>query len=478
MAVSTAGSRHVAVIGGGIAGLAAAYYLQKGAEEAGMPLSYTLLERERLGGKVVTERADGFVVEGGPDSFLRRKPWAAELCRELGIGGELVGTNDGRRRTFVLDGGRLKPLPDGVMLVIPTRIAPFVTSSLISWPGKARMGMDVLIPPRRGDGDESVADFVRRRLGQEALDKIAQPLMGGIHVSDPEKQSLLGTFPSFRDIEVKYGSLIRGMLAAGRAARSAKRAPDDGPSSAFITARGGLGQIIEALEGALTGRVLPGVGAVGLDRREGGGYRIRSTDGGEFEADAVILATPAFVSAALVGGILPALADALGGIRYVSTATVSLGFRLADMNRRLDGFGFVVPRGEGRRISGCTWSSTKFFDRAPDDMALLRCFIGGPGQEEFAEMGQEEMIAMSLEELGDIMGLNARPAFARVFRWHRGNPQYDVGHLDRVRDMHALCETRPGLFVTGSAFDGVGLPDCTRQGKEAAQKVLSFLRAF
>ena len=473
---------HTIIIGGGIAGLSTAYYLQEEARAAGLPLTYTLLEGEQtLGGNIVTEHVDGFVIEGGPDCFLSRKPWAAELCRRLGLGDELMGTNDARRKVFVLNRGRLTPLPDGVMLIVPTRIAPFLTSPLISWPGKVRMGLDLFIPPRRGGGDESVADFVRRRLGQEALDKIAEPLMSGIHVSDPEQQSLLGTFPRFRDLELRYGSLIRGMLAARRAARP-PRSSGSGPSSMFITLRGGMGQLVQALGRALTGgQVVTGARVVGLERQDGEGdrkdrpYRVRTADGATFEAHAVVLATPAYVSAELVSSLAPSLADALRGIRYVSTATISLGFRRADVAHPLDGFGFVVPRRERRRISACTWTSTKFHHRAPPQALLLRCFVGGPGREELVELGDEELLALVRQELSAIMGLHARPTLTRIFRWHKANPQYDVGHLDRVGEMYALCEAQPGLFITGSAFEGVGLPDCVRQGQQTASKVFSYI---
>jgi len=468
--------RHVVIVGGGIVGLATAYYLQEEARAAGLPLTYTLLESDRtLGGKIVTEHVDGFVIEGGPDCFLRRKPWAADLCRRLGLGDELMGTNDARRKVFVLNRGRLTPLPDGVMLIVPTRITPFLTSPLISWPGKVRMGLDLFIPPRRDDGDESVASFVRRRLGQEALEKIAEPLMSGIHVSDPERQSLLGTFPRFRDLELRYGSLIRGMLAARRAART-PRSSDSGPSSMFITLREGQGQLIQALEHALTsGQIVTGAQVVGLERGDGAGYTVRTADGDSFKAHAVVLATPAFVSAELVSGLVSSLADALRSIRYVSTAVISLGFRCADVAHPLDGFGFVVPHRERRRVFGCTWTSTKFHHRAPPEALLLRCFVGGPGREEVVGLSDEELIALVRQELGAIMELHARPTLTRIFRWPKANPQYDVGHLDRVREMHALCETQSGLFITGSAFEGVGLPDCVRQGQQAASKVLSYI---
>lgn len=489
--------KQVIVVGGGITGLATAYHLQEEARAAGLPLTYTLLESDQaLGGKIITQHVDGFVIEGGPDCFLSQKPWAAELCRRLGLGNELMGTNDAQRKVFVLDDGRLTPLPDGVMLIVPTRLTPFLTSPLISWPGKARMALDLLIPPRRDDGDESVADFVRRRLGQEALDKIAEPLMGGIHVSDPERQSLLGTFPRFRALELKHGSLIRGMLAQRRRQTAERRplTPGEarssavgGPPSLFITLRGGLGQLVQGLERALTGgHVVTGARVVGLERRDGGGdrkggdrkdrpYIVRTADGATFEAHAVALATPAYASAELVAGVTSSLADALASIRYVSTATITLAFRRSDVTHPLDGFGFVVPQREGRRLSACTWTSTKFHHRAPPGAVLLRCFVGGPGREELVELSDEELVALVREELTEIMGLHARPTLTWIFRWRKAHPQYEVGHLDRVHEMYALCERQPGLFVTGSTFEGVGVPDCIRQAQQTTSKVLSYL---
>jgi oxygen-dependent protoporphyrinogen oxidase len=244
----------------------------------------------------------------------------------------------------------------------------------------------------------------------------------------------------------------------------------------FITLRGGMGQLVQALERALTGgQVVTGARVVGLERRDGVGYRVRTANGAIFEAHALVLATPAYVSAELVSGLVPSLADALGSIRYVSTATISLGFRRADVAHPLDGFGFVVPRREQRKLSACTWTSTKFRHRAPSEALLLRCFVGGPGREELVELSDEELLALVGQELSAIMGLHARPTLIRIFRWHKANPQYDVGHLDRVGEMYDLCETQPGLFITGSAFEGVGLPDCVRQGQQTASKVLSYI---
>lgn len=476
--IKTASTRNVLIIGGGITGLSAAYFIQQKARATGTPITFTLIESEsRLGGKIATEKVDDFIVEGGPDCFIRQKPWAAALCRQLGLGEDLIGTNDARRKVFVINRRRLTPLPDGVMLIIPTRIMPFVTSRLISWPGKIRMGMDFLIPRRKDDADESVGAFVRRRLGQEALEKIAEPMMSGIHVSDPETQSLLGTFPRFRDMEKKYGSLVRGMLAQRRAAASARSmAPDEKPNTLFVTLKGGLGEMVQTLGDALTdGQVVTGVNAERLEQLSDGGYRVVGQDGTVYQGDAVVLATPSYVSGGLVQPWDRRLGEMLKDIRYVSTATVSLGFGPLNINHELNGFGYVTPRKEGRQVSACTWTSTKFNCRAPKGSALLRCFLGGPGHESLVDLPDEELVRLARQDIGEMMGVHAEPLFTRVFRWHKANPQYDVGHLERVSEMRGLAAVHPGLFLAGSAYDGVGVPDCVHHGEQAAVAAMAYL---
>lgn len=457
----------VVVVGGGIAGLSTAYHLQQNARATGRPLDLTMFEgAERLGGKIVTHREGGYVVEGGPDCFLTQKPWAMELCRELGLGDSLIGTNDASRKVRILWKGRMHLLPEGVLLIVPTRFRPFAFSRLISPLGKLRMGLDVIIPARRDPGDESVADFVRRRLGREALDKIAEPLMGGIHVSDPERQSLLATFPRFADIERKYGSLVRGMMAAKRI-----RPAHGKPLPMFMTLRGGLTHLIDTLVQQMDGvRMVAGRTVDTLDRVEGG-YRLGLDDGAELRAEQVVLAVPAREAARLTEGFDGALASRLRALRYVSTATVSLGYRRRDLNHPLDGFGFVIPAKEGRRITGCTWSSTKFDGRAPADGALLRCFLGGAVDESSALLPEEEMVSLAREELRELMGIDAEPVLTRVYRWRDGHPQYDVGHLDWVSDIERRTAAHPGLHLTGSSYRGVGMPDCIHSGALVAESV-------
>jgi oxygen-dependent protoporphyrinogen oxidase len=492
---------HVVVIGGGISGLSAAYYLKQDSQKHNKPLSITLVEADqRLGGKLLTDQVNDFTIEGGPDCFLRQKPWATELAMALGLKDNLMGTNDHQRKIYVLNKGRMTPMPEGVMLIIPTRIMPFVLSPLISWPGKIRMGMDWFIPKYQGEGDESVGDFVRRRLGQEALDKIAEPMMSGIHVSDPEKQSLLATFPRFRGVEQKHGSLIRGMLAerkvagarsngAGRKEHGSRtnnggrtggqRPPDHSlPSSIFLTLRQGVGQLPRALESALSGcQILTGRRAKAISRQPGGTYQIELDSNQRLHAEALVLAIPAYDAAALIRSLQPEIAQELETISYVSTATLSLAFRKADIHKPFNGFGVVIPRKENRAISACTWSSFKFEQRAPADHLLLRCFFGGPGKEEMVDRDDEDLLREARRELQAILGLDAAPIISRLYRWRKANPQYDVGHLERVQHLFQGCqESLPGIVLTGSAYQGVGIPDCVHQGQTAALSVIEYLQ--
>lgn len=468
---------HVVIIGGGITGLATAYYLQRHAPPY---VTYSVLESDaRWGGKIVTENISGFTIEGGPDSFLTQKPAALHLCRELGLEDRLLGTNEAQRKVYVLLNGRLRPLPDGVMLVIPTRFTPFVTSSLISWPGKLRMALDLVIPRRRQDGDESLASFIRRRLGREALDKIAEPLMAGIHVADAERQSLAATFPRFMELERVHRSLIKGMLVQKR--QIARRV---GPAlPLFMTLRDGLGELVTALCAQLRGDMRLNSPVACLERADGNrvasprgranGYLVRLQDGQTIDADAVVLAVPAYTAAALVTPLHPTLAQRLRSIRYVSTATLSLGYRRSELAHPLDGFGFVVPRHEPTHLMACTWTSTKFSHRAPADHVLLRVFLGGPHRADTVALDDERILNLVREELRCIMGIDADPVLARLHRWQDANPQYDVGHLERVAEIERLAGELPGLYITGSAFRGVGIPDCIAQGENVAKAVLS-----
>jgi oxygen-dependent protoporphyrinogen oxidase len=466
----------VAIVGGGFSGLSVAWYLQQGAETRGLPVSYSVLESAgRWGGKVLTECVDGygdvpFILEGGPDSFFTQKPWAEQLAIELGLGDRLLGTNDQMRRIFVVNKGRSTPLPDGVLLIVPTRFKPFVLSPLISLPGKLRMGMDLFIPPKRDGLDETLADFVRRRLGSEALDKIAEPLMSGIYNSEAERQSLLATFPRFRALEEKHGSLTRGMLASRR--NGSHAASGSRRQSAFMSLVGGTGELVDGLISHLSGdlHLDTTVQAIG---RSAGGYVLHVASGNALHARHVVLAIPAFTAADLLRELAPEPARIMSGIRYVSTGTVSLAYRECDIPEAMRGFGIVVPRSEKRPVNAVTWSSVKFDHRAPPGYALLRVFFGGSRSPRSMDLDDNALLDVVGSELRALMGIKATPLFHRVYRWPRSNAQYDVGHLDRVAAIEARLPN--GLYPSGSPYRGVGLPDCARQGKETAERILTQL---
>jgi len=471
---------HIVIIGGGIAGLATAYYLQQQAQAHNLPLTYTLVERDSsFGGKIATNTDDGFVIEGGPDSFITQKPWGYQLCKELGLGDRLIGTNDERRKTFIVHKNRLRALPDGVMLIIPTRFMPFALSPLISPWGKLRMGMDLFIPPKMDNSDESLADFITRRLGHEALDKIAEPLMAGIYVADPEHLSIQSTFPRFITMEQKYGSLIKGMLAQMKARKTSNNGTAPRPKlPLFMTLRGGLMELVDTLVGKLTGNLITGQSVTRIDFQSDDltPYQVQLDNGQTLNATHIIMATPAYTAANLLQPHSSDLAKKLKSIRYISTATVSLVFKRDEVDHPLDGFGFVVPKSEACRLMACTWVSTKFNHRAPDDRALLRVFVGGYKRQELVDLPDDELLELVKTELHRTMGITARPTRHEIYRWPNGNAQYDVGHLDRVAKIEALAaDVLPGLYFTGSAFRGVGIPDCIHQGQQIAEQVVKSL---
>jgi len=466
---------HITIIGGGIAGLSTAFYLQKKSQALDTPLTYSLIESDsQFGGKIVTQTDENFVIEGGPDSFVTMKPGGLQLCRDLGLADRLIPTNDHRRNIFVLKNGKLTPFPGGYRLTVPTEFIPFALSRLISPWGKLRMGLDLLIPPRRENGDESLASFIRRRLGQEALDKIGGPMMAGIYVADPERLSMQSTFPQFLQMEQKYGSLIRAMR---QAKQNRPTANGSGKKPAmFNSLRGGMGELVDTLVSQLEGDLRPGCRVVCL-RYLAPGFKVTTDSCGALTTDAVVLATPAFVAANLLESVDPQLTELLRQIRYVSTATVSLGFRRADVagQHSFDGFGFMIPKSEGRQILACTWSSTKFDHRTANDDILVRVFVGGEGNENLVTLPDEDLVKLVRQELAGIMGVTATPTTHKIFRWVKGNAQYDVGHLERVAKIETLAARVPGLYLTGSAFRGIGIPDCVSNAQATVDQLLEKL---
>ncbi len=456
----------VAIVGGGIAGLSAAWYLQQEAPDA----RYVLLEAsDRWGGKIRTDVVEDsqfgrFVVEGGPDAFITQKPWAMQMAKELGLGERLLPTNDEKRQIYVVNRGTPTPMPDGVLLIVPTKFTPFALSPLISPMGKLRMGMDLFIKPKLDGEDETLADFITRRLGSEALDKIAEPLMSGIYNAEAEKQSVLATFPRFRTLEEKHGSLIKGMLAS-RAQRPAQPSNGSRPLSVFMSLADGMNELVDAIQADLRGdlRLNTGVAAIAP---HADGYRLTLKDGSSVIARQVVLAIPAHAAATLLREPVPAAAAGLDAIRYVSTGTISLGFRADDIRHPLNGFGIVIPRSEKRAINAITWTSTKFDRRAPDGAVLLRCFFGGSRRPDMMQLDDAALETTVRGEIAELLGIDAPPLFHRIYRWMDANPQYDVGHLERISAIEAALPS--GLHVTGSPYRGVGIPDCIHQAQQTA----------
>jgi oxygen-dependent protoporphyrinogen oxidase len=463
----------VVVIGGGIAGLAAAYRLTQIAPE----VAVTLIESDhRLGGKILTERVDGFVIEGGPDTFLSLKPRGLGLCRELGLENRLHGTNEKIRRTYVMCGNKLHELPEGLTGLIPSRFGPMTKTGLISPLGKLRMGLEYFLPPRSLNGDESLAAFVERRLGRELYDRLIEPLMGGIYAGDGEQLSLAATFPQLRQTELEYGGLIRGMLAAKKKAPPSK--PGSKKWSAFLTPTTGLAEIVEALETKLIGVAVRVGTRVARVKAAPPGYSVIVENGEAMRADAVIFATPASVTADLISNLDSQIALALRAIPYVSTATVSVAYPLADIPRPLDGYGYIIPRAEGRPILACTWTSTKFPHRAPEGHSLIRAFVGRAGQEDVLERTDQELLQLVCDELRRTLGITTPPILYRIFRWPKAMPQYTLGHLDRLAVIEQRLAAHPGLFVAGNAYRGIGIPDCIASGEAAADKARVFLNTL
>jgi protoporphyrinogen/coproporphyrinogen III oxidase len=451
---------HIAIVGGGISGLAAAHYLARHRPD----LRVTLIERDhRLGGKIVTERMEGFVVEGGPDSFLSSKPRGLGLARELGLEGRLQGTDDLKRRTWVMSQGRLHRLPEGLSGLVPSRLEPLLGSDLFSNAGKERLLQEPEIPAREGNEDESIASFISRRFGNEVYDRMVEPLMAGIYAGDGEHLSLAATFPQLRRLEQQYGSLLAGIQAT---------APPSGtlPSrSAFLTPVGGTGELVKALRRSTQEvKIITSVG-VRLVEEVRGGFVLRLEDGSRLHAAVVILATPAPVTGKLVAGLDESLAATLGLIPHVSSATVSLAYPATRVSRALEGYGYVVPRREGRPVLASTWTSTKFAHRAPEGWVLLRVFIGRSGVEEMLRGSDASLVALARAEVADILECRDAPQLQRVFRWVDGMPQYTMGHLDRIARAHERSDHHPGLFLAGNYLQGVGLPDCIASGEQAGK---------
>jgi oxygen-dependent protoporphyrinogen oxidase len=475
--------KRIVIIGGGITGLAAAHRLIELSREHGLGIDVVLLEAsERPGGVIHTEHRDGFLLERGPDSFISEKPEALALAKRLGLESQLIETNEEHRRSFIVRDGKLRPVPEGFRLLAPAALWPFVTSDIFSWSCKARVIMDLLLPRRRTNGsdDESLAQFVRRRFGSEALERMAQPMMGGIYTADPEKLSLRATMPRFLEMERKYGSVIRALRATGSNVRDGSQS-EHGTSGAryslFLTFAAGMQTLVDQIAAVLPQKTIQTNNQVEslIYDQSSGLWRIRVKGKDPISADGVCMALPAMLAARLLRDTDSKLAEELEAIPYASTATINLAYRRSDIPHPLNGFGFVVPFIEKRCLMACTFSSLKFRDRAPDGLVLLRAFVGGALQPEMFALDEAEMIQCVRTDLRDLLGINEPPLFTQVSKWTGSMPQYHVGHLDRLGRIDDHLLRLPALRLAGNAYRGVGIPDCISSGERAAGDLVSCL---
>ncbi len=484
----------VLIVGGGVAGLGAAHRI-KLAAAAGADLNFELVERdERLGGKLFTDYgtdAQGrtYIADGGSDSFLTDKPAVRKVAEQLGIAEDLTGTVDENKRTFIVKGGRLVEMPDGIMMFAPTKVLPMATTPLYSWPAKLRMALDLVVPRKEhwAEGetaqqhDESVESLVVRRMGRECLDRLAEPLVGGINGSDPKDMSLAATYPMLLEMEQEHGSLIRGFLAQRKKIEEMRRKYPPKPGAPrrtfFSSFRQGLQYLTDSLADA-AGRenIRTGVAATRLERR-GAGFELTLDTGEVLTGDAVIVATEAWAATRLVSGVDKQMGDLIAQIPCSSSATVIMAFDEKDCPFDKSWHGILSPLVEHRPLTGVSLMSSKWPDRAPQGTVLLRGFLGGPRDQEVLDGSDEELIELARTQLIDLLGIRegAQPLYAKLFRWEGGMPQYTLGHLDRVDEIERRAEAIRGLAVAGGAYRGVGVPNCLESGQNAAAKVLADL---
>jgi protoporphyrinogen/coproporphyrinogen III oxidase len=453
----------VVVVGGGIAGLAAGYELHK------RGVTFVILERgPRAGGVILSEEVGGFTLDAGPDALLTQKPEGIALCKELGLGDRLVPTKE-PRIAYIQRAGCLHPLPAASVLGIPTAFGPFITTRLFSWAGKLRMGAEVLIPPRRDEADESIGHFIERRFGREAVTYLAEPLLAGIHAGDVDRLSIQSLFPRFAQIEKRDGSLLR---AFRNQASHTPRSPD-GP---FRSLPGGLSELVRALVSALPPSALRvNAAATAFSATPDGAFRIQTSSGSTLGARAVVFSTPAYVTGALLRGVDAELARLCEAVPYASTGTIALGFRRDQVAHPLTGSGFVVPRVEGTGILAASWLSSKWPNRAPEGHVLLRTFVGGGRDPEALSKTDAELVDRSLAAVRPLLGIRGEPVLSRVYRFERASAQHEVGHRARLDAIDRALARHAGVFVTGSGFRGVGIPDCVADARATAAKVTDFL---
>ncbi len=467
----------VIIIGGGITGLSAAYYLQKEFAAQGLFPQLQLIEQApACGGKLQTMEKDGFVIEKGPDSFLARKQAIMDLTMELALQDELVGMNPDAKKTYIVRNGRLHSFPQGLMLGIPTAFLPFIQSNLISFRGKLRAAFDFILPRNMNHQDESLGLFLQKRFGQEVLDYLVEPIVAGIYAGNAKELSLQATFPQFQTLVRRYRSLMIGMKQEkSKTAALSQALPQHLRGSVFISYKKGLTTLTNALLQALNNVDIRTQASVTRMYHHDHQVCLELANGHQEVADAVIVTVPAHHIASMVEHSV--ISSMLDQIPYVSVANVILAYEKKDITVPLEGAGFVVPRVEHRSITACTWTSQKWMHTAPQDKVLLRCYVGRSGDEQWMQCSDIELVHRVKQDIADLMGIHATPLFYEITRMPRSMPQYRVGHLDLVTQVRQqLAIDLPGVWMTGAGFHGVGIPDCIQQGKEAAQQVVAYFQ--
>jgi protoporphyrinogen/coproporphyrinogen III oxidase len=463
--------KRIAIIGGGISGLAAAFALEE-QRRAGAEVEYVLYESSpQFGGVLRTEHIDGCVVEAGPDSFVSEKPWAADLARALGLGDQLIGSNDADRKTYILIRGRLVEMPDGLMFMVPTKILPTGFSPLFSWKTKLRMAQELFHPPGQVGHDESVAAFVERHYGAEMVDRLADPLLSGVYGGEAANLSVRAVLPRFAEMERTHGSLGRAMLAARKSIKKVGAVPRKPAPPLFTSLKNGMQSLAETVVSRLTPASLLTNAPVQAIQREAGSWVVSAGMQSD-QFDGVIVALPALAAAQVLRMASAELSAELGAVQYSSSITVGLGYDREVRQSLPLGFGFLVPRSEGRQLLAATFVHNKFPHRAPEDRALLRCFFAGLNAETVWPFTDHQIVEIVRKELQQILGLRAEPLFARVYKWKSAMAQYGVGHLDRLERIERLRQQLPGLALAGNGYRGIGVPDCVRSGRDAAKQLV------
>jgi len=467
--------KRVIVVGGGISGLATAVHLVEESPELDVVV---LEENDRLGGVIATHREDGFLVEEGPENFITNVPWCMDFCRKIGFEQQLIATNDEFRAAFVVRDGELCKIPEGFVIMAPSRLKPILTTPILSWKGKLRLMLEWLVPRKKEETDESLTSFATRRFGREVFERLIQPLVGGIYTADPDQLSLSATMPRFVKMERDHGSLTRAVFKEAAQKKAQKGKSSGARSGVFVGAKAGMSEMVDVIRTRLgESRFRTSAKVTRISKKGDGQFHLdlAGVNSETVQADAVVVATPAYHAANILNEMSAQLSDELNKIPYAGCALVSLGYRREQIGHQLDGFGYVTPQVEDREVLSSSFNSVKYVGRAPNGCELIRVFIGGACQEHLVDSDEKKLLEIAENELHQLLKVEGVPVFTHIVRQRKKMPQYHIGHEDLVKRIGELTDEQDGLFLTGNAYHGVGMPFCVRGGETTAKKVVSFL---